>query len=216
MGQIRDDAARTKITTGGKVMRKYISVVVVMTFVAALMLSACSSAKKPAEEALKAAEQAINGAKGEAGKVVPDMVKSLEGTLSSAKEKFGKGDYKAALTDAQAIPGKVKEVLEAAKAKKEELTKTWTDLSQNLPKMVEAIKSKVDALSKSKKLPANITKEKVDEAKTWLGEALNQWGQSQESFKAGNISEAITKANSIKEKATELIQALGISAPKGA
>jgi PBP1b-binding outer membrane lipoprotein LpoB len=204
-----------KITTGGKVMRKCISMAVAIIFVAAIMLSGCSSAKKPAEEALKAAEQAIKGAKGEAEKVVPDMVKSLEGTLNSAKEKFGKGDYKAALADAQGIPGKVKEVLEAAKAKKEELTKSWDDLSQGLPKMMDAIKGKVDSLSKSKKLPKDVTKEKVEEAKTWLAEAMNQWGQSQESFKTGNIAEAVTKAKTIKEKADQMIQSLGISAPKG-
>jgi len=197
-------------------MRKYISMAVVIIFGTALMLSACSSAKKPAEEALKAAEQAINGAKGEAEKVVPDMIKSLEGALNSAKEKLTKGDYKAALSDAQAIPGKVKEVLEAARAKNEELTKTWTELSQDLPKMIEAIKGKVAALSKSKKLPAKLTAEKVAEAKTWLAEAVSQWGQSLENFKTGNIADAVTKANSIKEKAAEIIQTLGISTPKEA
>lgn len=197
-------------------MRKYVSMVMVMIFMVALMLSACSSAKKPAEEALKAAGQAINGVKGEVEKVMPDSVKSLEGALNVAKEKFAKGDYKAALADAQTIPSKAKEALEAAKSKKEELTKMWDALSQELPKMMEAIKGKVDTLSKSKKLPKNLTPEKVTETKAWLGEAMNQWGQSQESFKAGIISDAVTKANSIKEKATEIIQTFGITAPKGA
>ena len=197
-------------------MRKYMSMVMIIAFVFGLMVFGCSSAKKPAEEALKAAEQAVNGAKGEAGKVVPDMVKSLEDTLSSAKEKFGKGDYKAALADAQSIPGKAKEVLEAVKAKKEELTKTWGDLSQGLPKMMEAIKSRVDILSKSKKLPANLTPEKFAEAKSGLTEAMNQWGTSQEDFKAGNIAEAITKATAIKEKAVQILQTLGMPVPEAA
>jgi PBP1b-binding outer membrane lipoprotein LpoB len=197
-------------------MRRYMLVFVVMAFAGALVLSACSSGKAPAEEALKAAEQAVNGAKAEAAKIVPDQVKSLEGALSSAKDKFEKKDYKAALADAQAIPGKVKEVIDAAKAKKEELTKSWTNLSEGLPKMVEAIKSRVDILSKSKKLPANLPKEKFEEVKSGLGTALTDWAAAQDSFKTGNVGEAVSKANSIKEKAVQFMQTLGMPVPEGA
>jgi vacuolar-type H+-ATPase subunit H len=197
-------------------MRKLISMVVVIVFAMGFMLSACSNVKKPAEEALKAAEQAVNGAKTEAAKIIPDQVNSLEAALSAAKDKFTKGDYKAALTEAQAIPGKAKEVLEAAKAKKEEFTKTWEDLSQGLPKMIGAIKSRVDILSKSKKLPANLTSEKFAEVKSKLSEAMNEWGVSQESFKGGNLADAVTKANSIKEKAVQMLQTLGMPVPQGA
>jgi hypothetical protein len=204
------------IIEGGKVMRKYVSMVVVISFITALVLFSCASVKKPAEEALKAAEQAVNQARTEAGKIVPDQVSSLESALSGAKEKFSKGDYKAALAEAQAIPGKVKEVLEAAKAKKEELTKTWNDLSQSLPKMLGAIKSKVDTLSKSKKLPAKLTREKLSEVKSKLSEAMNEWGVSQESFKGGDLTDAVTKANSIKEKAVQMLQTLGMPVPQGA
>ena len=197
-------------------MRKYISMVLVISIVTTLVLFSCASVKKPAEEALKAAEQAVGQAKTEAGKIVPDQVSSLEAALNGAKEKFSKGDYKAALTEAQAIPGKVKEVLEAAKAKKEELTKTWDDLSQGLPKMIGAIKSRVDILSKSKKLPSNLNPEKFAEVKSKLSEAMNEWGVSQETFKGGNLADAVTKANSIKEKAVQMLQTLGMPVPQGA
>ena len=197
-------------------MRKYISMVLVISIVTTLVLFSCASVKKPAEEALKAAEQAVGQAKAEAGKIVPDQVSSLEAALNGAKEKFSKGDYKAALTEAQAIPGKVKEVLEAAKAKKEELTKTWNDLSQGLPKMIGAIKSRVDILSQSKKLPSNLNPEKFAEVKSKLSEAMNEWGVSQESFKGGNLADAVTKANSIKEKAVQMLQTLGMPVPEGA
>jgi len=197
-------------------MRKYVSVVVVMVFAGALVLTACSSDKGPAEEALKAAEQAVNGVKAEAAKIVPDQVKSLDAALSSAKDKFTKKEYKAALADALAIPGKAKEVLNAAKAKKEELTKAWDELSQGLPKMVDAIKSKVDAFSKSKKLPANLPKEKFEEIKSGLGTILTDWTAAQDSFKTGALAEAVAKATSIKEKAGQFMQSLGISAPAAA
>ena len=196
-------------------MRNYISVVLVMVFAGALMLSGCSN-KGPAEEALKVAEQAVNGAKAEAAKIVPDQVKSLDAALNSAKEKFNKKEYKEAMAEAKAIPDKVKQVLDAAKAKKAELTKTWEELSQGLPKMVDAIKSRVDILSKSKKLPPTLPKEKFEEIKNGLGTVLTDWTGAQDSFKGGALAEAVTKAGSIKEKVMQFMEALGMSAPGAA
>lgn len=194
-------------------MRTCVSMGVVIAFIAGLMVSGCASGKGPAEEAIKAAEQAVQGAKEEAMKVVPDQIQSLEAALNSAKDKFAKKDYKAALTEAQAIPGKVKEVLEAAKSKKEQLTKAWTNLSQSLPKIMDSIKKKIDTLSKSKKLPKDIPAQKFAEAKTMFSEAMKEWGLSQESFKAGNLSEAVTKANTVKEKAAQILQTLKMKMP---
>jgi hypothetical protein len=48
-------------------------------------------------------------------------------------------------------------------------------MSAGLPKMIEAAKSRVDILSKSKKLPANVTKEKFDAAKADMAAATQGW-----------------------------------------
>jgi len=187
-----------------------------MIVAAGLILTGCSKAKGQAEAALKAAEKAISEAKPEAEKFVPDQIKALEAALTGAKEKFGKGDYSAALSDAQAIPGKVKEMVASLNAKKDELTKTWTNLDQGIPKMMEAIKSRVGILSQSKKLPANLTKEKFEEAKSGLDNALKDWETAKESFKGGMLAEAVTKGNTVKEKAVQVLQILGMPVPAGA
>ena len=197
-------------------MRKFVLLSVLMIAVVGLILTGCSKVKGQAEAALKAAEKVIGEAKPEAEKIAPDQIKALEAALSGAKEKFGKGDYKAALSDAQAIPGKVKEMLESLKAKKEELTKTWTDLDQGLPKMMESIKSRVGILSQSKKLPANLTKEKFEEAKSGLDNALKEWETAKESFTGGKLAEAVTKGNTVKEKAVQVLQLLGMPVPAAA
>jgi len=48
---------------------------------------------------------------------------------------------------------KAKGLLEAAKAKKEELTKGWPNFDQGVPKMVAAIKNRVDMLFEVQKAP---------------------------------------------------------------
>lgn len=197
-------------------MKKNLVRLVIVLFGMAVMFIACSSEKGPAELAIKAAEEALNASKSEAVKYVPDEVKSLEGALAAVKDKFAKGDYKTALGEAQALAGKAKGLGDLAKAKKEELTKTWTDLSQGLPGMVGAIQSRVDILSKSKKLPANLTAEKFAEAKSGLAAAKEEWGKALESFKTGNVTEAISVANAVKSKAVNAMEILGLPVPAGA
>ncbi|MGB5218594.1 MAG: hypothetical protein WBN66_09890 [Smithella sp.] len=181
--------------------------------VSVFFLTSCSGGKNAADVAIKAAEEAVNVTKAEAVKIVPDEVKSLEDTLAAAKDKFSKGEYKAAMEEATALAGKAKEVMAAAKAKKEELTGKWMEMSQELPKMFEGIKAKVEELAKAKKLPANLTKEKFEEAKAGLASVQEEWGKAQQSFVSGNMTEALTGANSLKDKGLKIMESLGMSAP---
>jgi hypothetical protein len=108
---------------------------------AGLVLAACASEQGPAEQALKAVENAVNSAAAEAMKDVPDQVKTVQDQLKSLKDTFAKGDYKAVLSGASDLTAKAKALSAAAAAKKAELTKTWEDVNAGLPKVVEAIKS---------------------------------------------------------------------------
>ena len=197
-------------------MKRKIFGLAITLLLGSVMFIGCASDKGPAEQAVKAAEEAINSTKAEAAKYVPDQVKSLESALAAVKDKFAKGEYKAAISEAQALAGKAKGVVDAAKAKKEELTKTWTNLNEGLPKMVEAIQSRVDILSQSKKLPANLTAEKFAEAKSGLAAAKEEWAKALENFKAGNYADAVSVANSVKEKAVKAMETLGLPVPAGA
>jgi hypothetical protein len=199
---------------GGKRMKKWLKLMALIVLV--LFAAACGSEKKPAEEAIKAAEAAINSAKGEAVKVIPDQVKGLEDGLKAAKDAFEKKDYKAALSAVKDLPGKAKDLAAAAAAKKVELTKAWGEMSGGLPKMVEAIKSRVDVLSKSKKLPANLDKAKFDGVKAGLPEVTQIWEDAQKAFSGGNLADAVSKAKTLKDKAVEMMTTLGMQVPAGA
>jgi uncharacterized protein YoxC len=200
----------------GEIMKRNLVSFVIIFCMSIGMVIACASEKGPAEQAIKAAEAAINATKAEAVKYVPDQLKSLESALAAVKDKFAKGDYKAVVSEAQSLVGKAKDLVEATKAKKEELTKNWADLSQGLPKMVGAIQSRVDILSKSKKLPANLTAEKFAEVKSGLTAAKEEWAKALESFKAGNLADAVSVANSVKGKAVKAMETLGLPVPGGA
>ena len=173
---------------------------------------ACNSGKAPAEAAMKLAAEAVAGAQTEAASLVPDDMKSLSDDLAAAQAAMAKGDYKTALASAQSIQQKSNDVLAKAKAKKDELTATWNQMSDSLPKMVDAIKSRVDILSQSKKLPAGMDAAKLASAKDGLAAATTGWAEAQDAFKAGKWTDAIAKAGSVKDKATEVMGMLGMQA----
>jgi hypothetical protein len=193
-------------------MNKKVFSLIVALFACAFLLISCSS-KGPADVAIKAAETAVNAAKIEAVKIVPDKVKALDASLAAAKEKFAKGDYKAALEEVNALTDNVNAVLAAAKAKKEEVNKKWAELQQGLPKMLDDIQSRVDVLAKARKLPAGITKEKIEEAKTGLAAIKEEWNKAQQSFVSGSSLDAVNVATSVKDKALKTMEALGMSVP---
>jgi len=188
-------------------------VLTIVVFASAL-LSACASDKVPAETALKAAESAVNTTVAEAAKFVPDDAKALQDRLSSLKDSFAKGDYKAVLAGAPDLTAKTKAVAEAAAAKKADLTKSWEDVSGGLPKVLEAIQGRVEILSKAKKLPADMDKAALEGAKSGVESMNKAWADAQASFTAGNLADALAKANALKSQAAEIMTKLGMQVPE--
>ena len=185
--------------------------------VTVLILGGCGSAEKtPAEAAIKATEAALETVRGEASAYVPDQLRSVEDALRSAKASYEKGEYKAALATAQPLPGKVKDIAAAAAAKKADLARAWGELSAGVPQMAGAIKSRVDILSQSKKLPAGLDKEKFEGARAGL-DALNRgWTEASDAARSGNLAEALSKGQAAKAKAVEVMTALNMQVPAAA
>jgi hypothetical protein len=195
-------------------MHRYVYNFVIMILAAALLAACGSPDKGPAETALKAAEAAVNTAKTEVSKYMPDQASALDSGLAAAREKFNKGDFKAALSDAQAVTAKANELASAVAAKKAELSKAWEEVSTGMPKVVEAIKSRVDILSQSKKLPAGMTAEKFAEAKAGLADITKQWTEATAASTSGNLTDALAKAAAVKKKAAEVLTALNMPVPE--
>lgn len=175
--------------------------------------SGCANQKAPAEAAIASAETAFGAVQAEAVKYVPDQAASISDAITAAKDAVAKGDYQTALTNAQALPAKIADLATAVKAKKAELTSTWTGLSAALPGAVEAIQSRVGMLSKSRRLPAGLDQAKFDEAKTGLATITSTWTDATTAFGAGNLTDAVAKADTVKAKAAEVMGLLNMQVP---
>ena len=194
-------------------MRRILTSLVLVAAVAVLT-TACSQ-KGPAEEALKAADVAVTAAKANVEKYVPNQWKGLNDALKDAKDKFGKDDFAGALAAAQAIPGKATEATNAAKAKKDEYTKAWADISASVPAAVKAVEDQVASFAAMKKLPKGMDAAKLDAAKAGLADLKKMWDEATAAGVA-DPKTAIEKAKAVKDKAAELTTSLAPAAPAAA
>ena len=193
-------------------MKKLLALV--MVFGLCAFVAACGDGgKAAAEAAVGAAQSSFDVVKAEASTYVPDQAKTVQDALSAATDGLAKGNYAQVLADAPTLAPKVSALAEAAAAKKAELTKTWTDLSAGLPAVVRVIQSRVDMLSKSKKLPPSISADAFTGAKSGLETITKTWADASDAFKSGNVMDAVAKAQAVKAKAAEVMTSLGMSVP---
>ena len=184
---------------------KYVYILLVVA-----LLVACARDKEPAEAAIKAAAQAIEQIRGEAALYVPEKLQELEAGLKAAQDNFAKKEYKAALDAASGLAAKSQDVAKAAADKKAELTKSWEDMSAGIPQMMDAVKSRLDILAKSKKLPAGLDKDKLAALNASYDEAMKQFQEAKDAAAAGSLSKAIEAGNAIKQKGMEVATTLGL------
>jgi hypothetical protein len=185
--------------------------------VALLFASACGNVKEPAQAAINQAETSLQDIAVDAQKYAADQYRAVSDQLASAKASFGKGDYKAALAAARDLPAKITELAAATTAAKDQavagLKDEWNSLSADVPQMVEAIQSRVDMLSKSKKLPKNIDQASFDAAKSGLESMKQDWTAATQASAAGNVEEAVARVKSAQQKGNEVLGLLKMQAP---
>lgn len=179
------------------------------TLVLALGLVALAAAcgKGAAEQALSAANSALDQAKPEIEKYVPGELKALSSEMSKAKAAFDKGDYKGALAAGQGVAAQVQAALQAAQKKKDELVAAFGELQSTLPALVESLKKRLATLARAQTLPAGLDQATVETAQANLETVSQAWTDAMAKFEAGDIVTAMTQANDVKLKVEEMAKA---------
>jgi hypothetical protein len=133
--------------------------------------------------------------------------------LSAAKASFDKGKYDDALNTANGVMPAVSDLTAAASGRKDELIRTWGDLSNGVPKMVDAIQSRVNHLSKSKSLPEGMDPSVFEGARSGLADLTRMWSDATAAYQAGNIPNAVATATMVKDQAVRIMSSLGMQIP---
>lgn len=184
----------------------------------AMLVVGCANQKGPAEQAIASAETALAAVRDAAQKYAPDQLQAVDAQIASAKDAFAKGDYKGVLAAAPGITAAIGSLKDAAQAKESDaqaaLSKAkdaWGSVSTDVPKMVEAIQSRVDILSKSHHLPANVSKDALGSAKSGLDSLKSMWSDASSAASSGDYTGAMNKAQAVKDNAAQIMRSLGMT-----
>jgi hypothetical protein len=186
--------------------------------VTALIVFGCASQKEPAEQAVANINAALGSAHDAAAKYAPDGLQSVEAQVATLKDNLSKGDYKKVLADAPAVNTALANLQQAAIAKQEEadtqLAQTkqqWRSLSADVPKMIAAIQSRLEVLSKSRRLPKGVSKASSESAKASLESLNSTWTEATSAGANGDYAGGVAKGQAAKDKAAEIMNELGMT-----
>jgi hypothetical protein len=180
---------------------------------ASLLATGCAKQEDPAIDAVTSAEAAVAELRIDAAKFAPEELKGVESKLAALKNALAKEHYKSVLAGTSEINAAVntlKETITSRQTQIQAATNEWTDLSAEVPQLVDAIQSRVDSLSVSGRLPETVKQETFETAKVTLESMKSMWTEASNAFSAGNATEAADKARMVKAKAEELRQQLAM------
>ena len=185
---------------------------------AACALIGCISQKAPAEQAVASAETSLSAIRDTAQKYAPDQLQTVEAQLTAMKENLSKGDYQAVLAAAPNVNSSIKGLEDVADNTKAEVDAAlakakdqWGPMSTDVPKMVDAIQTRVDTLSKAHHLPKGVTKDKVASAKSGLDSMKSSWADASNAAATGDFTTAVSKGQAVKDQAADLMKSLAMS-----
>jgi hypothetical protein len=156
---------------------------------ASLGLLAVACNRRPAEDALAVADQALATARPELERYAPDQLDSLAASARQARALLDGGHYTDALKTAMGLPSRIQAALAVAAAKREQLLAAWADISARLPAKLDGLAARADVASLSR-----------------------GWTEATAAFQEGDVPGAVRRARDVEAKAGALAAMLGLAA----
>jgi len=188
------------------------------TLAAVLVVAACQNQRAPAEQAVAAAEASLTSIRDAATHYAPEQLQAVDAQLSTVKDSLSKGDYKGVLAAMPSLNTAIGNLRDTATAKQQEADAAnakakdaWGPMSTDVPKMVDALQSRVDILSKSHHLPKGVTKDSLAAAKTAVDSMKSAWSDASNAATAGDFATAVSKGQAIRDQASQTMHSLGMT-----
>jgi hypothetical protein len=178
----------------------------------AILFVACVNQMEPAKNALANINTTLNSVSADAQKYVPDQFAQAQSKAAALTASYEKKDYATVLARAPAVLTEINGLAGAAAAKKDEMVKAvgneWRSLAASVPQSLSAVQSRIDDLSKTKRVPKGVD---LAAAKSGLADATSAWDKAKEAFKSGNPADAVTAGKDAQGKLASAAAALKLN-----
>jgi ActR/RegA family two-component response regulator len=182
-----------------------------------LLLAGCANQKEPAEKAVAQVESALAEIRADAEKYAAEDLKPVDESVTKLKKNLASKDYSGVVMGAPAVASSVRALKETVATKKADAEATmaaaqaeWSELNTSVPQMIEAIQSRVDVLTKSRKLPKDVDKAAFETIKSGFETMKSEWTQASSEYTSGMAADAVRKARNVKSKGDEILTQLGM------
>jgi chromosome segregation ATPase len=169
-----------------------------------VVFAGCASKEEPARQIVAGAEANLAPLREDAAIYAPEQLQAAENNLAEARENLTWEKYQDVLDQASGLNQSVTVLKEAVVSKQTQLaaaTHEWEALSEEVPKLVQAIESQVGGLPRSKR----------ETAKAELETMKTMWSEATAAFAAGDPTLAADKGRMVQAKGKEVIEQLGMS-----
>jgi hypothetical protein len=178
----------------------------------AILFVACANQMEPAKNALDNIQVTLNSVAADAQKYVPDEYAQAQAKAAALTASFEKKDYAAVVAGAPAALAEINGLSGAVAAKKDEILKAegdqWRKLAASIPQSISAVQTRIDALSKTKRVRKDVD---LGAAKSGLADATAAWDKAQSAFKSGNPPDAVAAAKDAQSKLNAAADALKLN-----
>lgn len=179
---------------------------------ALMLVAACGGGRSKAQTAIAAAEEALAPIAPEARRVVPEQLKVLTDAVAVAKDAMTRKQYDSAYARVHWVPTQTDSLAQAIVKEKAAITEEMNMLNVAMPRNLGLVKTRIDDLSRRRRLPRTISPETFDTVKTTYGEGVEEWPRIMTAYTAGELHDAISRATALKLRVSRAMEAVGLAA----
>jgi hypothetical protein len=167
-----------------------------------------------ARQALDRVSVAVTTTSTDATKYVPEQMAALQSEMAHLDASYDEKDYAKVMAGAPAVLADAKTVAANAREKKDDIARAvaaqWSGLSTSLPQWITLVKTRINSLSKIKRVPKDIN---LGVARSAMADAADGWERAQAEKESGEVDEAVATAKDVKAKTESAAAALRLQLP---
>lgn len=181
----------------------------------AIAVTACSTYKDPAEEAVATIEQKMAGIHAQAEKYLPTQLADVQAQIDELKTGLEQKEYEGVVATAprvlKAVNGLIVDSALAKDSFNRKMQRDWAGFATSIPEVITSVDKQIIRYTSRGQLPKGVSREAFKETVATFDAAKASWAEAAAAGNEGKFEEAVTKTNEVKQVIDTVRQTLGMS-----